>query len=525
MLGARSGDLLGRRRTFLLGIGLFSVSSLVGGFCRGRVDAARLPGPPGCGRGHGRPVVAGTPDERLRRGSPSGCGRSGCSPRCPLRRRRRGARGRGRAHRARVVAVGDVRQRAHRSRRLRRGTGRAERDGAAPRSFRPRRRRDLGARHDRDRPRPGRSGHDGMGRSLPWARSLGGAALLGIFVHIESRADEPILPAAACWREQPHGRRPNVSRGLVYAGMYGMFFFLGQFLQDVQGYSPLRAGLSFLPVPASVFLSSQLASKVLINRMRPKTLMLGGIATVIVSLVLSSRLHAGASYAEVLLTLVLLGVGSGTSLVTLTSASLAGVEPQDARRRLGAGQRDPAGRCGPRVGGARHGVRRCRRARTARFWFLDGGTRRTRLARARSRCGLSASVRSSPSSRWSWWPSWCGCRHRPSSSSRERVPSWWTAREWRGTRSHDPTTGFGDLTHAVGARRVRPGDAHRPRHRAGAAPTTWDRSALTVDRSPAPGAGRRSGLWQPPGGGRSLPGMLLEFTGATPAATLGPRTP
>jgi MFS family permease len=63
---------------------------------------------------------------------------------------------------------------------------------------------------------------------------------------------------------------------------------------------------------------------------RPKTLMLGGIATVIVSLLLSSRLHAGASYAEILFTLVLLGVGSGTSLVTLTSASLAGVEPQDA---------------------------------------------------------------------------------------------------------------------------------------------------------------------------------------------------
>jgi MFS family permease len=73
-----------------------------------------------------------------------------------------------------------------------------------------------------------------------------------------------------------------------------------------------------------------LASKVLLNRVRPKTLMLGGISTVIVSLLLSSRLHTGASYPEVLVALVLLGVGSGTSLVTLTSASLAGVEPQDA---------------------------------------------------------------------------------------------------------------------------------------------------------------------------------------------------
>jgi EmrB/QacA subfamily drug resistance transporter len=155
-----------------------------------------------------------------------------------------------------------------------------------------------------------------------------GAALLGLFVHIESRVDEPILPLRLL--ASTTRTTANVSRGLVYAGMYGMFFFLGQFLQDVQGYSPLRAGLSFLPVPASVFLSSQLASKVLMHRVRPKTLMLGGIALAVVSLMLSSRLHAGASYPHVLLALVLLGVGSGTSLVTLTTASLAGVEPADA---------------------------------------------------------------------------------------------------------------------------------------------------------------------------------------------------
>ena len=69
----------------------------------------------------------------------------------------------------------------------------------------------------------------------------------------------------------------NVARGLMYAGMYGMFFFVGQFLQDVQGYSPLRTGLCFLPMPASVFLSSQLVSRVLVGRVRPKALIMSGI--------------------------------------------------------------------------------------------------------------------------------------------------------------------------------------------------------------------------------------------------------
>ena len=41
----------------------------------------------------------------------------------------------------------------------------------------------------------------------------------------------------------------NVARGLLFAGMFGMFFFLTQFLQDVLGYSPLQAGFAFLPVP------------------------------------------------------------------------------------------------------------------------------------------------------------------------------------------------------------------------------------------------------------------------------------
>ena len=155
-----------------------------------------------------------------------------------------------------------------------------------------------------------------------------GALLLGVFVRIETRAEEPIVPL----RLFASGTRTtaNVSRGLMYAGMYGMFFFVGQFLQDVQGYSPLRTGLCFLPVPASVFLSSQLVSKVLIRRVHPKVLIMGGISLTVVALLMSSQLHAGASYLQIFVSLVLLGTGSGTALVPLTQAGLADVDPADA---------------------------------------------------------------------------------------------------------------------------------------------------------------------------------------------------
>ena len=102
--------------------------------------------------------------------------------------------------------------------------------------------------HDGDRLRSGRGRAEWLEQSARPSRSLvGGLALLGLFVHNESRVDEPILPL----RLITHATRSsaNGARGLLYAGMYGLFFFLSQFFQDVQRFSPLVAGVAFLPMP------------------------------------------------------------------------------------------------------------------------------------------------------------------------------------------------------------------------------------------------------------------------------------
>ena len=172
------------------------------------------------------------------------------------------------------------------------------------------------------------AGDRGWTSPLTIGAAVPGLVLLAVFVHTEARAEEPILPLrlfASATRTTA-----NAARGLVYVGMYGLFFFLSQFLQDVQGYSPLRAGVAFLPVPASVFLSSQLTSRVLTRRLAPKTLMMLGASLVTVSLLSATQLSADSGYAQVAVSLVLLGVGSGISFVSLTSASLADVAPADA---------------------------------------------------------------------------------------------------------------------------------------------------------------------------------------------------
>jgi predicted MFS family arabinose efflux permease len=155
-----------------------------------------------------------------------------------------------------------------------------------------------------------------------------GAALLALFVHNETRVEEPILPMRLLTNSTRTAA--NSARGLMYAGMYGMIFFVSQFLQDVQGYSPLKAGVAFLPVPAAVFLASQLTSRVLVRRLPQKTVMLIGLSLAAASLLVATRIGAGTPYWQILASLLLLGAGLGIAFVSLTTASLHDVQAQDA---------------------------------------------------------------------------------------------------------------------------------------------------------------------------------------------------
>lgn len=171
------------------------------------------------------------------------------------------------------------------------------------------------------------AGTDGWTSGITLAAFSVGVILLGLFVHTEMRAEEPILPLRLLMH--PTRTTANLARGLVYAGMYGMFFFMSQFFQDVQGFSPLRAGIAFLPIPASVFLSSQLASR-LVHRLPEKIVMMIGISLATIGMLLATQVTLATSYGQVLVSLVLLGAGSGMCFVSLTSASLSQVSPGDA---------------------------------------------------------------------------------------------------------------------------------------------------------------------------------------------------
>lgn len=154
-----------------------------------------------------------------------------------------------------------------------------------------------------------------------------GALLLVAFVLTELRAPSPITPLRLV--ADRTRAAALVGRLLLMAAMTGLFFFLTQFLQDVLGYSPLATGVAFLPITVMLLVFSQVSAR-LMERLGTRGLMVGGLTVTTVALVLLSRLTADSGYPQILVSLVLFGIGNGLAFVPLTAAGLQGVDPRDA---------------------------------------------------------------------------------------------------------------------------------------------------------------------------------------------------
>jgi EmrB/QacA subfamily drug resistance transporter len=151
--------------------------------------------------------------------------------------------------------------------------------------------------------------------------------LLGLFVRVESRAQEPITPL---WLLRDRSRAASyLARLLLVGGMFGMFFFLTQFVQDVLHFSPLRAGLAFVPMTAALLAMSRMAPR-LVPRFGAKPLLVAGLVPVVAGMAWLGQVSTSTTYLPgILVPMLLLGIGMGFAFVPLTMASLAGVPPQD----------------------------------------------------------------------------------------------------------------------------------------------------------------------------------------------------
>jgi EmrB/QacA subfamily drug resistance transporter len=151
--------------------------------------------------------------------------------------------------------------------------------------------------------------------------------LLASFILVETRSEQPITPLRLF---ADRSRSASfVVRLLLVAGMFGMFFFLTQFVQEVLGLTPLQAGLSFLPMTGALFAVSRLAP-VLLPRFGAKPLMVVGLIPAVAGMAWLGQLSPASTYLSgVLGPMLLLGTGMGIAFVPLTMTSLAGVPPED----------------------------------------------------------------------------------------------------------------------------------------------------------------------------------------------------
>ncbi len=155
-----------------------------------------------------------------------------------------------------------------------------------------------------------------------------GAALIAVFLVVESRHRHPLVPLRL-FRSRPL-TGANLIMVLIGSVMFSLFFFLSQYLQDVQGYSPLRAGLAFLPMPLAIIIGTQLSSRI-VGRVGSRALLATGPLIAAGGLLLLSRLHADSSYPlHIAVPGAIITFGIGMSFVPVTLSATAGVDARDA---------------------------------------------------------------------------------------------------------------------------------------------------------------------------------------------------
>ena len=153
------------------------------------------------------------------------------------------------------------------------------------------------------------------------------AALLAAFVWIEKRHRDPLVPLRIF-----ANRSLSAADGtllVVAAALFGMFYFLTLYLQQVLGFSALKTGVAYLPLSVTIIAASAVASR-FVDRFTPKPVLVTGLVVTTVGFFLLTRVTGHGDYAShVVPPMVILGLGLGMAFVPVTIAGTSGVAPAD----------------------------------------------------------------------------------------------------------------------------------------------------------------------------------------------------
>jgi EmrB/QacA subfamily drug resistance transporter len=152
-------------------------------------------------------------------------------------------------------------------------------------------------------------------------------ALIAAFVVIELRSEAPLVPFRLFRLRTLTGA--NVVGILLGASLFSMFFFITLYMQQVLGYSPIHAGLSYLPLALTIVVAAGFGGQ-LVTRFGFKPILAVGMTLIAVGLVWFSRVSASGGFvADILGPSLLTALGLGFGFVTSTIAAVSGVKARE----------------------------------------------------------------------------------------------------------------------------------------------------------------------------------------------------
>ena len=170
---------------------------------------------------------------------------------------------------------------------------------------------------------------DGWHAPATWGFLTAGAVLLIAFGYIETRVRQPLLPPRIVLARNRAAAYLSIL--ITGAGMFGIFLFLTYYLQQTLGFSPVMAGVAFLPMVGAIIISANLANIVLLPRIGPRWLVAPGMLAAAAGLAWLTRIGVHSSYApDVLPPLLLASAGLGCVMSPSMNTGTAGVAPSDA---------------------------------------------------------------------------------------------------------------------------------------------------------------------------------------------------
>jgi len=154
------------------------------------------------------------------------------------------------------------------------------------------------------------------------------AALIGFLIR-QAKAAKPLLPLRIFKSRNVSGA--NAIQILMIAGMFGMFFLGTLYMQLVLGYDALQIGLAFLPVAVAIGGLSVGLSARLAQRFGERRVLLAGLTLILAGLILFTQAPVDGQYlTDLLPTMLLLGIGAGVSFPMMMTLAMSGATESDA---------------------------------------------------------------------------------------------------------------------------------------------------------------------------------------------------